>query len=59
MEGEKAHLANYRVGRHVKEEMQKKKLQRTPRTTTGRMFSFGFTTPGMSLAAALGGMTEE
>jgi hypothetical protein len=39
--------------------MQKKKLQRTPRATTGRVFSSGLTTPGVSFAAALRGRTEE
>jgi hypothetical protein len=34
-------------------EMQKKKSQRTPRTTTGRVFSSNLTTTGMSFAAAL------
>jgi hypothetical protein len=52
-EGEKPHPANYRGCRHAKEEMQKKKSQRTPRTTTGRVFSSNLTTPGMSFAAAL------
>jgi hypothetical protein len=57
-EGEKLHPANYR-GRHEKEEMQKKKSQRTPRTTTGRLFFSNLTTKGMSFAAALRGKTEE
>jgi hypothetical protein len=39
--------------------MQKKKSQRTPRTTTGRVLSSNLTTPGMSLAVALRGRTEE
>jgi hypothetical protein len=39
--------------------MQKKKSQRTPRTTTERMFSSNLTTPGMSFAAALRVKTEE
>jgi hypothetical protein len=39
--------------------MQKKKSQRTPRTTTGRVFSSNLTTPGLSVAAALQGMTEK
>jgi hypothetical protein len=33
-EGEKFHLANYRVCRHAKAKMQKQKPHRTPRTTT-------------------------
>jgi hypothetical protein len=43
----------------VKEEMQKTKSQRTPKTTTGRVFSSNITTPGMSFAAALRGSTEQ
>jgi hypothetical protein len=35
VEGEKAHPANYRGCRHAKDEMQKKKVQRTPKNTTG------------------------
>jgi hypothetical protein len=58
-EGEKPHPANYRGYRHAKKEMQKKKSQRTPRTTTGRVFPSNLTTPGMSFAAALRGKTEE
>jgi hypothetical protein len=52
------HPANYRGCRYAKE-MQKKKSQKTPWTTTGRVFSSNFTTPGMSFAAALQGSTEE
>jgi hypothetical protein len=58
-EGEIHHPANYRGCRHAKKEMQKKKSQRTPRTTTGSVFSSNLTTPGMSFAAALRGKTEE
>jgi hypothetical protein len=58
-EGEKPHPANYWGCRHAKEEMQKKKSQRTPRTTTGRVFSSNLITPGVSFAAALRGRTEE
>jgi hypothetical protein len=58
-EGEKPHHANYWDCRHAKEEMQKTKSQRTPKTTTGRLFSSKLTTPGMSFAAALRGKTEE
>jgi hypothetical protein len=39
--------------------MQKKKSQRVPRTTTGRVFSSSLTTPGVTFAAALQGKTEE
>jgi hypothetical protein len=52
-EGENPHPANYRGCRHAKEEMQRKKSQRTLRTTTGKEFSSNLTTSGMSFAAAL------
>jgi hypothetical protein len=58
-EGEKAHPANYRGCRHAKEELQKRKTQRTPKTTTGRVFSSKVTTPGVSFAAALRGRNEQ
>jgi hypothetical protein len=54
-EGEKVHPANYRGCRHAKEELQKRKSQRTPKTTTGRVFSSNLTTPGISFTAALRG----
>jgi hypothetical protein len=38
--------------------MRKKKSQKTPKTTTGRVFCSSFTIPGMSFAA-LRGKTEE
>jgi hypothetical protein len=52
-EGEKAHPANYRGCRHAK--LQKRKSQRRPKTTTGRVFSSNLTTSGISFAAALRG----
>jgi hypothetical protein len=58
-EGEKAHPANYRGFRHAKEELQKRKSQRTPKTTTGRVFSSNLTTPGISFATALRGSTAQ
>jgi hypothetical protein len=58
-EGEKIHPANYRGCRHAKEEMQKKKSQRTPRITTGRLFPCDLITPGVSFTAALLSRTEE
>jgi hypothetical protein len=39
VEGQKPHAANYRGSRHAKEELQKKKVQRTPKPTTGRVSS--------------------
>ncbi|XP_033609133.1 uncharacterized protein LOC117282667 [Cryptotermes secundus] len=44
---------DYRGCRHVKEEMQKEKLQKTPRATTGRVFSSNLTTPGVFFAVVL------
>jgi hypothetical protein len=52
-EGEKPHPANYQGCRLAKEELQKKKSQRMPKATTGRVFSSSHTTPGVSFAAAL------
>jgi hypothetical protein len=59
MEGEKPHPAKYRGCRHTKEELQKRKSQRSPKTTTGRVFSSNLTTPSVSFAAALGGSTRK
>jgi hypothetical protein len=56
--GEKAHPANYRGRRYV-EEIQKRKSQKTPKTTTRRMFSSNLATPGVTFAAALQGSTEQ
>jgi hypothetical protein len=56
--GERAHPANYRGCRYAKEEMQKGKSQRTPKTTMRRVFS-KLATSGMSFAAALRGSTEQ
>jgi hypothetical protein len=42
-----------------KGELQNKKLQRTPKTTTGRVFSSNITTPGVSIATALPGSTQQ
>jgi hypothetical protein len=39
--------------------MQKKKFQRTSRTTMGRVFSSNLSTPDISFRAALRGKTEE
>jgi hypothetical protein len=58
-EEEKAHPANYRGCKHAKEELQRRKAQRTPKITTGRVFSSKRTTPGVSFAAALGGSAEQ
>jgi hypothetical protein len=55
VEGERPHPANYRGCRHAKEDMQRKKLQRALKPTTGRVFSTNPVTPGVSFAAALRG----
>jgi hypothetical protein len=57
LEGEELHPANYRGSVHAKEELQKKKTQRTPNTITGSVFSSNLTTLGVSFAAALRGST--
>jgi hypothetical protein len=57
-EGEKPHPANYRGCRHAREELQRRKAQRAPKTATGRVFS-NLTTPGVSFAAALRGSAAQ
>jgi hypothetical protein len=59
VEGEKPDHANYRGCRHAKKELQKKKLQRTPKPTTGRVFSSTLITPSVSFTAALRGSTSQ
>jgi hypothetical protein len=58
-EGEKVHPANYRDCKHAKEKLQKRKAQKTFKTTTGRVFSSHRITPGVSFAAALRGSAEQ
>jgi hypothetical protein len=58
-EGEKPHPANYRGSSHAKEELQRKRSQKSPKTTTGRVFSSTIATPGVSFAAALGGGRQQ
>jgi hypothetical protein len=58
-EGEKAHPANYLGCKHVKEEVQEKKPQGTPKSTTGRVFTTKFINSSVSFAAALRGHTEQ
>jgi hypothetical protein len=58
VEGEAAHPANYRGCSYVKDEMRKK-FQGNRKTTTTRMFSSNFTTPTVSFAAALQGISEQ
>jgi hypothetical protein len=57
-EGQKAHPAKYRGCKDVKDETQKRKSQRTSKTTMGKVFS-NLTTPGVSFTAALRGSTEQ
>jgi hypothetical protein len=59
LEGETPHPANYRGCRHAREELQKRKSQKTPRTTTTRVFSSNTITPGVSFAAALRGSSAQ
>jgi hypothetical protein len=47
------HEANLKKVFYAKEEMQKRKSQRTSKTTTQKMFSSNLATPGVSFAAAL------
>jgi hypothetical protein len=58
-EGENPHPTNYRGCRRVSEELQKRKTQRAPKTTKGRVFSSNPTMPGVSFAAALGGSATQ
>jgi hypothetical protein len=58
-EGDKPHPANYRGCRHAKEELQRRKTQRTPSTTTCRVFSSNTITPGVSFVAALRGSGDQ
>jgi hypothetical protein len=57
-DGEEPHPSNYGCCSHAREELRKKS-QRTPKPTTGRVFSSSFTTPGASFAAALRANTQQ
>jgi hypothetical protein len=59
IDGEEPHPSNYRGCRHATEEMRKRKLQRVPKATKGRVFSSSHTTPGLSFAAALRSNTQQ
>jgi hypothetical protein len=59
VEVEIPHPANYRGCRHAKEELQRKKLQRAPKPTTGRVFFSDTVTPGVSFATALRGAAPQ
>jgi hypothetical protein len=58
-EGEKAHPDNYWGCKHAREELLKRKAQRTPKSSTGRGFSSNMITLGVSFAAALRGNREQ
>jgi hypothetical protein len=50
---------NYQGCKHAKEEMQKKKSQRMPKSTVGRVFSSSHTTPKQSFAGVLCSNTQQ
>jgi hypothetical protein len=58
-EGENPHPVNYRGCRHAKEQLQRKKSQKTPKTTAARVFTSTLATPGVSFAAALHGTRDQ
>jgi hypothetical protein len=51
VDDEVPHLSNYRGCRHAKEEKRKRKSQRAPKSTRGRVFSSSHTTPELPFAA--------
>jgi hypothetical protein len=54
-EGKKPHPANYHSWSHAKEELQRNRSQKSPKTKAGSLFSSTLATPGVSFAAALRG----
>jgi hypothetical protein len=58
-EGERLHPANYRGCKLANEEMRKKKPQRTPKTTSGRVFTSNPVSPHLSFAAARQGQGSQ
>jgi hypothetical protein len=58
-EGEKPHPANYRGSSHTKEELQRERPQKSPKTTTGRVFSSTLATLAVSFAIALRGGKQQ
>jgi hypothetical protein len=58
-EEEKPHPANYRGCRYAKEDLQKLKLQGTPKPTPKRVFSSTTTMPSVSFAAAVRGSAAQ
>jgi hypothetical protein len=59
VDGEKPHPSNYPGFGDAKEEICRRKAQRTQKNTKGRMFSSKYTTPVLSFAAALRNNTEQ
>jgi hypothetical protein len=53
------HPSNYRGCSNARKEMQKRKPQTAPKTTTGRVFSSNHNTPGLSFTAALRSNTQQ
>jgi hypothetical protein len=53
------HPSNYRGCSHAREEVRRRKAQRTPKNTTGRVFSSNYTTPGISFLVALRNNAEQ
>jgi hypothetical protein len=58
-EGEKHQRPNYRGCSHATEELQRKRPQKSPKTTAGRVFSSTLATPGVSFAVALRGSRQQ
>jgi hypothetical protein len=58
-EGEKPHPTNYQGCSHAKEELQRKKSQKSPKTTMGSVFSSTLTAPGVSFVVALRGSRKQ
>jgi hypothetical protein len=56
---EEPHLSNYRGRSHAREELQKKKALRAPKSAMGRVFFSHFTIRGVSFAAALRANTQQ
>jgi hypothetical protein len=56
---EKPHLSNYQGCRHTKEEMRRRKPQRVPKTTKGRVLSSSHTIPGLSFVVVLRSNTQQ
>jgi hypothetical protein len=57
--GEEPHPSNYPGSSDAKEEIRRRKAQRTQKNTKGNMFSSNYTTPVLSFAAALRNNTEQ